>query len=512
MSEDELRGILERVRALPGIGDHRYNLWLGGASVKPGEEGVIDIGLPNNFLMEQLARHGQIKDAVRKVFYDAGYEARFVVDEGLETRAKEEGQRLAQRKVYDREKTAALMREKARIANSQLKIPKDRTFDDYVDVGGLTGWLKRNMVAVSEGIRAYLAGGELGVPQITALVGRHGTGKTSLLAATYNAIVQDNEGKVVLFSGPVLKNTYSAWGSKMRKNDDSADELLIRFKPKEHERKVWIIDDVQGACNKQKTENFLREAIETHTGYGHPLVLVYRLDDDESMPLVEELLGTASANGNALVLRTRHYTNEELQRLFVTRSQGSVEGVPKEYLERIAKRALSGGTNPDRIYQLLTAIRFDEKNLGRPLEMNELEILAGDEVSSDSQKPVDTAVVLEAVAAHYGYKGANEFLRTVRGSRRQVYFEQKMVAAYLLVNSVGLPYQDAGEILGYRNHTSTMHALDAFEDRVLTAEPDAQKVLAFEGNTMKYKNGVDEFLAFVASKQVKKKRKHKKAS
>jgi len=289
------------------------------------------------------------------------------------------------------------------------------------------------------------------------LYGGVGLGKTHLLHAIGHEVIRRGLTVVYVssetFTNDMIESIRQNWTKEFRARYRRASVLMI--------------DDIQFIANKERTqEEFFHTFNAIHEGGGQIILTSDRTP--KAIPTLEDRLRSRFEMGLIADVQAPDFET----RIAILRSKvnGRLQ-VPGDVLELIAQkvqsniRELEGSLNRVSAYAMLH---------GRPVTA---ELAA--EALTDLVAPVKVAhdpdTILSAVARHFGVS-----LDELRGkARNQKIVAPRDLAMYLLREDARLSYPHIGTLLGGRDHSSVLHAVEkmtAEMDRDAPSRRDARAV------------------------------------
>jgi chromosomal replication initiator protein len=297
---------------------------------------------------------------------------------------------------------------------------------------------------------AYAAGRAVaekpgGVYNPLFIYGGVGLGKTHLLQAIGNTIVQKNPSARVLYvsSEKFINDFVQA----------IRERSAQKFKHHYRDVDVLIIDDVQFLAGKGKTQEELFHTFNALHGQGRQVIL----SSDRSphaIPTFEERLRSRLGGGMTADIQQPDY---ETRLAIISEKAGKREGLfDKEALAFIAKniqknvRELEGALN-----RVIAHCDLNNERATLPYVKKVLEGL----LEHPQQKTINSKSIIEVVGGYYTLS-----LEELCGkSRKKEIVRPRQIAMYLLRKENNLSFPSIGEYFGGRDHTTAMHACDKIE-------------------------------------------------
>jgi chromosomal replication initiator protein len=277
------------------------------------------------------------------------------------------------------------------------------------------------------------------------IYGGVGLGKTHLLQAVGNAIIQQNaEARVLYVSSERFINEFI-----QAIRERSAQKFKYQYRNVD----VLIIDDVQFLAGKGKTQEELFHTFNALHSQGKQLIL----SSDRSpraIPTFEERLRSRLGGGMTADIQQPDY---ETRLAILTEKAGERAGLfDEEALAFIAKnvqknvRELEGALN--------RVIGHCEINNTRATLSYVKKVLEGI-LEQPQQKTIDSKSIIATVGGYYTLS-----LEELCGkSRKKEIVRPRQIAMYLLRKENNVSFPTIGEYFGGRDHTTAMHACEKIE-------------------------------------------------
>jgi len=271
--------------------------------------------------------------------------------------------------------------------------------------------------------------------------GRVGVGKTHLMQATGHAILKAN---------PELKLIYAS--AETFTNDLVAalqQKTVSKFKNKYRKLDVLLIDDIQFIAGKEYSQEEFFHTFNALYMTGKQIILTSDKKPEEIMKLEDRLV---SRFLGGLTVDIQHPDYET--RLAILKQYASEKNI---------------NINPDALNLFATTVesnireiegKFRELTLQAQgldqIDLNSVQQFFGLKSKTGQTRKVNYRRAISLVSKHYKVKTSD----LVGKSRKKHLVTARHVAAYLLKTDLDLPLQEIGRILGGRDHTSIMHAVE----------------------------------------------------
>ena len=287
------------------------------------------------------------------------------------------------------------------------------------------------------------------------LYGGVGLGKTHLLHAIGNACHQRGLNVLYVSSEEFTNDMINA----IRTHTNQA------FREKYRSADVLLVDDIQFIAGKESTQEEFFHTFNTLHGQDKQII-VSSDRPPKSLVTLDERLRSRFEWG-----LTADIQPPDLEtRLAILRSKAERTGrqIPGEILESIARRVQS---NIRELEGALNRILAFADLSGTPLSSNLVELALADLLPQRSEVPPEKIIELVAKEWHT----SSEAL--VGRDRSQKIAQPRQVAMYLLRKETDASLPQIGELLGGRDHTTVMYAIEKISNDIET-KTDLRKRVA----------------------------------
>ncbi len=274
------------------------------------------------------------------------------------------------------------------------------------------------------------------------IYGGVGLGKTHLLQAAGNAIVERYHGKVrVLYVTSEKFINDVVWAVRNKRMED--------VKKRYRDVDVLIIDDIQFIGGKPTTElEFFYTFNALHEN--NKQIILSSDRPPAAIPTLEERLQSRFEGG---MLADITYPDYEMRlAILKTRAQEQNWNVSNLVLEQIAARVQK---NIRELEGVLNKVVFYQTYKRGVVDQHKLEEIIS-ETAQVSAKNITPNDVTKAVADFFEVQLGELTDR----SRKQEIVEPRQIAMFLLRDILKLSYPHIGEKLGKRDHTTAIHAYE----------------------------------------------------
>ncbi len=289
------------------------------------------------------------------------------------------------------------------------------------------------------------------------IYGGVGLGKTHLLQAVGNALVQKNLNFRILYVAS--ERFINEFVVAIR------ERTTQQFKKTYREVDMFIIDDVQFLAGKDKTQEELFHTFNWLYGQNKQVILSSDRPPS-SIPALQERLSSRLGSGMVADIKKPDY--ETRLAILAEKAKLKNANITDEALEFIAKniqnnvRDLEGALNRviahSELHNKQATAEYAKKILHNILEQSH-------------HKALDTKQIIETVSVYY-----NLSTDQICGKRRnKEIVRPRQIAMYLLRKENSMSFPSIGEYFGGRDHTTAMHSCEKIEkllehDEELTQE------------------------------------------
>lgn len=435
-----------------------FATWLKGSELlgKNEKEGVVLVGLPNNFAKEWVKNryHKLILGSLRNI--DGSIR-------NVDYAVLAQQRALAAVSPYPT-KAMPLTEEHSQLPITELKVDPVTnlnpryTFDSFI-VGSSNELAHAAMQAVVESVgRKY---------NPLFVYGGVGLGKTHLLQAAGNAITTRYHRKVsVLYITSEKFVNDVVWAVRNKRTDD--------IKRKYRNIDVLIIDDIQFIGGKPTTElEFFHTFNALHENNKQIIISSDRAP--AAIPILEERLRSRFEGGMIVDIT---YPDYEM-RLAILRAKAQEQGyaADEKTLEHIAAKVQK---NIRELEGVLNKVMFFEQYKNERIEHKKLEEIINETIRV-AAKNITPNDVIKTVAEFFEVPVSELTDRC----RKQEVVEPRQISMFLLRDILKLSYPLIGEKLGKRDHTTAIHAYEKIS-RKITQDPSLnQKVMLIKERVYK---------------------------
>lgn len=290
------------------------------------------------------------------------------------------------------------------------------------------------------------------------IYGGVGLGKTHLLQAVGNAIVDANPSFTVMYvASEKFANEFV---------ESLQEQTTQQFKKRYRNVDVLIIDDVQFFAGKDKTQEELFYTF--NSLYSQNKQLILSSDRPPSaIPTLQERLSSRLAAGMIVDIKKPDYET----RLAILQEKRDVRGVPidQDVLVFIAKNVQS---NVRDLEGAFNQVAGHSEFHNQKVTVEQAKRILKDTLSKPQRKTVNVAEIITAISSYYNISNTE----LCGKSRKKEIVRPRQVAMYLLRKESSMSFPSIGEHFSGRDHTTAMHACEKIEKLIEHDEELSQEV------------------------------------
>lgn len=405
-----------------------FTTWLKNTSVATQNNDALVVSVPNGFIKEWLQNkfHKQILTSVQKLTPEVR-EIKYIIgtaDSVLNTK-KDFSQLVAERVFENKPSTDTDV-------NPQTNLNPKYSFDSFV-IGSY------NELAHAASLAVASHPGQTYNPLF--LYGGVGLGKTHLLQAIGNSVIEKNPQKKVLYI-PAERLTAEIVESIRNK---TIEELKNRY----HKLDILIIDDIQFIAGKEKTQDIIFSTFNELHGKNKQIILSSDRPP-KAIPALEERLRSRFEGGMIADVGLPDFET----RLAILKLKIKNKGVilDDDVLSYIATniqkniRELEGALN-----RIIAVSQVYNKNL----DVKEIKRLLATYLSAPYRKTTPQ-LILKSVSDFYNLPLQD----LTKRSRKKEVVRPRQIAMYLLREESKSSFPEIGQRLGGRDHSTVIHAYE----------------------------------------------------
>ncbi len=304
------------------------------------------------------------------------------------------------------------------------------------------------------------------------LYGGSGLGKTHLMHAIGNHINQEYpEAQVLYVSSETFTNEFIA---SIASNVSGVKE---QFRTKYRSCDVLLIDDIQFIADKFGVQEEIFHTFNTLRENNKQIVITSDKPPKE-IPKIEDRLRSRFEWGLSADIQQPDYETKFAILLKKAEHLAMVNGIdlkiPREVLDFIAKKATSNIRELEGSLQKVIAYaRLHNAEINLELAENALR----DFFTPAKERRVTPGQILDMVCDHFSI--SSEDIKS-RKKNREI-SQPRQICMYLIRNLTDASLPKIGEVLGGKDHTTVMHAIDKIsremEDNIKT-KTDVEDIIA----------------------------------
>ena len=284
-----------------------------------------------------------------------------------------------------------------------------------------------------------------------------GVGKTHLVQAIGNAIAEKHPNLNILYATAetFTNELVAALQSK----------TITNFKKKYRQVDVLLIDDVQFIAGKEYSQEEFFHTFNFLYLAGRQVVLTSDRRPEEIQPL-ENRLTSRFMGGLTVDIQSPDYE----MRLAILKQKAGEKGfaVPEEVLSFLAQTIES---NARELEGALLQLKTRAMSENAPLTLDFASKFYGR--AQKTVQKITPRKVLSQTAKEFSFK-----IRDLCGkSRQKELVSARHIAMYLLRKDLNLPLMKIGELLGNRDHSTVIHAIEKINQEFTTNETVRHRVV-----------------------------------
>lgn len=314
------------------------------------------------------------------------------------------------------------------------------TFDTFV-VGANNRFAQTASLAVAE------SPGQAYNPLF--IYGGPGLGKTHLMHAIGNFILQDSPSKKVLY---VTSEDFLNEVIESIRNNSSGS--MSRFRDKYRTVDILLIDDIQFIIGKESTQEEFFHTFNALHSAGKQIVLT-----SDRPPKEMETLDTRIRSRFEWGLMADVGSPDYETRMAILRRRCEMDrfSLPDEILDYIASniksniRELEGALN-----KLIAYSNLEKTTITMEIASRELQNI----ISPDTPREITPQLIIEMVSEHYQISVD----QMISKNRSSAVAKPRQIAMYLCKDMTSSPLEAIGSLLGGRDHSTIIHGANKIAD------------------------------------------------
>jgi chromosomal replication initiator protein len=328
----------------------------------------------------------------------------------------------------------------------EANLNPNNTFDNFV-VGGNNNFAHAYALAVAE------SPAEMYNPLF--IYGGVGLGKTHLMHSIGNFILDRNPDiKIRCVTSEVFTNEVI---NAIRSDNQTA---IKDFRDKYRNLDVLLIDDIQFIIGKDRSQEEFFHTFNTLIESNKQIVISSD-KPPKQMALLEDRFKSRFEMGLTVDISSPDYET----RMAIIKKKAELEGydIEEDIFQYIANNIKS---NIRELEGALTKIVAFSRVSRKPVDLDVAKEVLKDIISPDDNKKITPEIIISTVADHFGISLAD--ISSKKKTQEIVYPRQ--VAMYLCRNMTDTSQQVVGQLLGKKDHTTVIHAIDKIQKEIETNE------------------------------------------
>src|SRR3989338_990521 len=420
-----------------------FTTWFKNTSILANEGVLVIVGVPNGFIKEWLENkfHKQILTSIQ-TFSPEIREIKYTIGNSLpQSTIKKDFSQFITERVFENKQPADI--------NPQTNLNKKYSFDSFI-VGSHNELAHAASSAVAKNLgKAY---------NPLFIYGGVGLGKTHLLQATGNKILEDDPTKKVLYI-PSERITAEIVESVRNKN---VEELKSRYAKLD----MLIVDDIQFIAGKEKTQDIFFATFNELYGKNKQIILSSDRPP-KAIPALEERLRSRFKGGMIADINIPDFETRLAILKLKTKQKDIIldENVLGYIATNIQKniRELEGALN-----RIIAVSQIYNKTL----DVKEVKKLLATYLSTPYKKTTPQ-LILKSVSDFYNISPSD----LIKRSRKKEVVRPRQIAMYLLREETKSSFPEIGQKLGGRDHSTVIHAYEKVKTEEETDEITKQEIV-----------------------------------
>lgn len=432
--------ILEILKKEHDIMDVSFNTWIKPLQVHSVENGVINLLVPDENINTSYL--------TKKYYIPLKVVVQEVTNEQLDIKFSYANELKGSSNSSDSsdissiKNTDSILNEKKRQAN----LNPNYTFDNFV-VGGNNNFAHAYALAVAE------SPAEMYNPLF--IYGGVGLGKTHLMHSIGNFILDRNpDMNVRCVTSEVFTNEVI---NAIRSENQQA---IVEFRDKYRNLDVLLIDDIQFIIGKERSQEEFFHTFNT-LKESNKQIVISSDKPPKQMATLESRFKSRFEMGLTVDISSPDYET----RMAIIKKKTEIEGynIDDDIFEYIATNIKS---NIRELEGALTKIVAFSRVSRKPINIDIAKEVLKDIISTDDNKEITPELIINTVAEHFNIPVSD--LSSKNRSQEIVFPRQ--IAMYLCRQLTETSLQVVGQLLGKRDHTTVMHAIEKIQNEISSNE------------------------------------------
>ncbi len=434
-----------------------FTTWMKNTSIVSQNSNETVIAVPNGFTKEWLENkyHKFILKSVQDITGEAKT-VKYIIGTVASNSIKESFEEKNNQKIKNAEEIKQEKTRKKTIENncvfveSETNLNPRYTFESFI-VGSHNELAHAACVAVTKNLGTNY--------NPLFIYGSVGLGKTHLLQAIGNKVVENDSYKKICYTTSERFAT-ELIESIRNKTIDRFKQFYIKFD-------VLIIDDIQFLSGKEKTQEEFFHIFNALYQKNRQIVLSSDRPP-KAIPTLEERLRSRFEGGMIADIGAPDFET----RMAILKAKVGEKNLNIS-LDVLTYIAVNIQKNIREMEGALKRIQALTQLGNKTLTVKEAENALVDVVSATYRKSTSTKEIIKIVSEFYNVS-AEELSAH---SRKQEIVKPRQVAMYLMRSEINTSFSSIGEILGKKDHTTVMHAVNKIQEDISLDKNIKQEII-----------------------------------
>lgn len=407
------------------------SMWFKNTSIIKQEEGMVVIGVPNEFVKDWLQNkfHKMILKSLRNLVENT------------------RGVEYTVCKVEEPKKEEKVVKEEFK-GGSELPIAdlyidrEDGLNPRYVFDNFIIGPFNELAYAASQAILKKVG---TNVYNPLFIYGNTGLGKTHLIQAIGNHIKKNYPGKKVFYI------TSEKFSVDYINSVQQGIKAMNVFKEKYRKYDLFVMDDIQFLSNKEKTQEELFHVF--NELYHNNKQIIFSSDRHPNyIPALEDRLKSRFGSGMIVDVQEPDYES----RLAILRAKAMAsQFCPSDEVINYLASSVQG--NVRELEGLLNGVICQSQLKNRHLSLNEIKPFIKN--TAKPKKMLSVKEVVKVISDYYNIQEGDIYEKT----RKKEVLKPRQIAMFILREDFNISFPTIGQKLGGRDHTTVMHSCEKVE-------------------------------------------------
>ncbi|MGB6882285.1 MAG: chromosomal replication initiator protein DnaA [Microgenomates group bacterium] len=448
--EDSLESI--KVSVSPAI----FSTWFSQTHLsslkKEGDRYIAKIGCTSSFVKSTIEGRyfGLIQDSLRKIL-DSGCDLLFIVKENPEKKRRSSDSGTPS-PLFEQEKR---LEEEVGVNLSRARIRPGFTFENYaVSSSNQMAWAAADAVSKNPS-SAY---------NPLFIWGGVGVGKTHLMNAVGHFFVKEGiDNKVLFCTGEQFTNEIV---------EGIRNKTTQSFRNKYRKLKALLIDDIQFIAGKDAIQEEFFHTFNTLVFAGGQIILTSDRPPHEISKLEERLRSRFEAG---LIVDIAPPDFELRCAIIQIKSEERGIEIPMDLVQLIAGNINSARKLEGFLIRLSSEAKLKKTEITEDL----IQTLLGKGIEPNGQRTKSTPNEVITAVSKYFSIGKRVLLGS---SRKRPIALPRQILMYILRTQLNLPLQEVGRLVGGRDHTTVIHAVEKITRLASTDVQTRQDILGIKNS------------------------------